>query len=87
MLIRVLSVHRSLGCTIVEMLTVNPPWHEFETMAAIYKIATCDFKAQYSLPSGSSDLAHDILNRCFQSPESRPSAEELLRHRFCKEHR
>ena len=65
------------------MITTNPPWIEFETMAAIFKIATSDHP-RYELPVESSDYARDILRLCFiLDTEKRPSAEELLRHKFC----
>jgi serine/threonine protein kinase len=67
------------------MLSGHPPWYEFETMAAIFKIATSDWP-QYELPSSVSEAAEDFVRRCFQKdPQQRMSAEELLRHRFCRE--
>ena len=76
---------RSIGCTVVEMLTKDPPWIEFEAMAAIFKIATADHP-RYELPSHSTDVARDFINRCFRRTQTeRPSAEELLRHKFCRE--
>lgn len=47
-------VYRSLGCTVVEMLTTKPPWAEFEPMAALFKIAT-----QPTEPSLPHDLCED----------------------------
>ena len=68
------------------MLTTNPPWIEYETMAAIFKIATSEHPL-YELPKGTSDYARDILRLCFQlDTDKRPSAEDLLRHRFCNEY-
>ena len=31
---------RALACTVVEMLTTKPPWYEYESMAALFKIVT-----------------------------------------------
>lgn len=45
---------RSLGCTVVEMLTTKPPWSEFEPMAALFKIAT-----QPTEPTLPLDLSED----------------------------
>ena len=45
---------RSLGCTVVEMLTTKPPWSEFEPMAALFKIAT-----QLTEPALPIDLSED----------------------------
>lgn len=47
-------VLRSLGCTVVEMLTTKPPWAEFEPMAALFKIAT-----QPTEPALPHDLSED----------------------------
>ena len=78
---------RSLGCTVVEMLTTNPPWIEFEAMAAIFKIATSE-RPRYELPAGISDSTKDFLRLVFfKLPASRPSARELLQHRFIKAYR
>ena len=67
------------------MLTTDPPFIEFETMAAIFKIATCKHPL-YELPSEVSDVCVDMLNMCFRQPESdRPSAEHLLHHKFAIE--
>ncbi|XP_077997283.1 mitogen-activated protein kinase kinase kinase 3-like isoform X2 [Glandiceps talaboti] len=71
----------SIGCTVVEMFTKNPPWAEFEAMAAIFKIATQ--QTQPDLPHYVSEDARDFLKLIFSKiPEDRPSAAELLRHPF-----
>lgn len=76
----------SLGCTVVEMLTGNPPWHEFEGVAAIFKIATHD-PPIYQLPPSSSNLSKEFLACCFfRNPKERWSAEQLLMHKFVKEY-
>lgn len=73
---------RSLGCTVVEMLTQRPPYAEYESMAAIYKIATEDHP-QYKLPSTISKTCYEILALTFKkNHKDRPTAEDLLRHRF-----
>lgn len=72
--------HRSLGCTVVEMLTEKPPWAEYEAMAAIFKIATQPTNPL--LPSHTSDQARDFISCIFVEAKHRPSAEELLRHPF-----
>lgn len=72
----------SLGCTIVEMLTQRPPYADFESMAAIYKIATEDHP-QYKLPNNVSKTCYEILQLTFKkNHKDRPTAEDLLRHRF-----
>ena len=73
---------RSLGCTVVEMLSGKPPWNEFEGVAVIYCIGTVD-KPVYSLPDSVSDIARDFVERCFiREPIQRPSAIELLSDPF-----
>lgn len=73
---------RSLGCTVVEMLTEKPPWAEYEAMAAIFKIATQPTNPQ--LPSHISEPCRDFLKQIFVEARHRPSAEELLRHQFAQ---
>lgn len=74
------SARRSLGCTVVEMLTEKPPWAEYEAMAAIFKIATQPTNPL--LPSHISEQARDFIHCIFVEAKHRPSAEELLRHPF-----
>lgn len=74
------SVLRSVGCTVVEMLTQRPPWAEFEAMAAIFKIATQPTNPV--LPPNVSDHCREFLRRIFVETKQRPSADELLRHIF-----
>lgn len=72
--------YRSVGCTVVEMLTQRPPWAEFEAMAAIFKIATQPTNP--TLPPHVSDHCRDFLKRIFIETKQRPAAEDLLRHIF-----
>ncbi|KAK3721211.1 hypothetical protein RRG08_044220 [Elysia crispata] len=75
----------SVGCTVVEMLTMKPPFAEYEPFAAMYQIATCRHP-RYDIPPQTSMHAKDFLLHTFQvkGPE-RPSAEALLDHRFVKD--
>ena len=68
------------------MLTKNPPWVEFEAMAAIFKIATCK-EPNYTLPAEVSPTCRDFLKLCFRKKTSeRPSARDLLEgHRFLRD--
>lgn len=73
---------RSVGCTIVEMLTTKPPWAEFESMAALYKIAM-EKRPHFTLPNHISELCHDVLSKAFdRNPSTRPTAIDLLGHRW-----
>ena len=74
----------SVGCTVVEMLTSNPPWFQLDACAAPFKIATADYPS-YQLPAFSSQDAEAMLHLCFQKqPSCRPSADELLTTNFCQ---
>lgn len=76
---------RSLGCTVVEMLSGNPPWHNFEGIAAIYRIATSP-APEYKLPPSTSNVATDFLLLCFiKEYNQRPTAVELLSNPFVNE--
>ena len=53
------SFSRSIGCTVVEMLTGKPPWAEFEPMAALFKIATEE--TEPDVPQETSSDARDFI--------------------------
>lgn len=75
---------RSLGATIVEMLTTNPPNHDLEAMAAIFR--TAKKPPKYELPNAISQNARDFIKRCFtMDPNSRPTAHQLLRDEFVRD--
>lgn len=75
----------SLGCTVVEMLSGNPPWADFEGIAAIYRIAT-SAAPEYKLPPRTTDVAKSFLLRCFvKEYDKRPTAIELFSHPFVNE--
>ena len=60
----------------------NPPWHEFEGVAAIFKIAT-EKPPIGEVSQKVSKSAADFIELCFRrKKDSRPSAKELLRHPF-----
>ncbi|XP_065834384.1 mitogen-activated protein kinase kinase kinase 3-like [Oscarella lobularis] len=71
----------SLGCTVVEMLTTKPPWHELEAIAALFKIATEATKPD--LPDHVSECVRDFIAiTLIMDKETRPSADKLLDHGF-----
>lgn len=72
----------SVGCTVIEMITGQPPWHQFTSpMAAMFNIAS-----DSSLPDLPSTISHDALDLitiCLQrDPSKRPSVTALLMHPF-----
>ena len=68
----------SLGSTIIQLLTTQPPNHEFNMTAAMFRIVTDDCPP---LPNDISPHLRDFLLRCFvKDPEKRASARELLHH-------
>ena len=69
----------SVGCTVVEMLTTHPPWHDFSDMAAIKKIIGPNQYPTYELPAALCKEVEEFLQSCFRrDPTKRPSAQELL---------
>jgi len=67
---------------VVEMVTGHPPWHKFEGVAAIFKIAT-EHPPVYQLPDTTSDELRHFLDACFRlSVDERPTAADLLQHSF-----
>ena len=68
----------SLGCTVIELLTTNPPYSGLHPCTAMIKISQ---EPMPPLPEGLSDELRDFLTKCFQKdPSKRISAEGLLRH-------
>jgi len=64
------------------MVTGHPPWHEFEGVAAIFKIAT-EYPPTYKLPGSASVSLRQFLSACFTlSVDDRPAAKQLLQHSF-----
>ena len=64
------------------MLTGNPPWHELEGVAAIFKIAT-EMPPIGEVSRRVSNAAAEFLALCFQrDKEDRPSAKDLRHHVF-----
>ncbi len=68
----------SLGSTIIQLLTTQPPYYEFDAMAAMFRIVRDKCPP---LPNGISDNLRDFLLKCFEKdPENRASAKDLLKH-------
>jgi hypothetical protein len=72
----------SLGCTVVEMLTGNLPFAEYENpMTAMYHIASG--KSPPLSKEYASDIAINFVQTCCNvDPDSRPTVEDLLKHPF-----
>ena len=72
----------SVGCTVFEMATGHPPWHEMKPIAAIYAIGSGDSDPP-TLPSHFSNEARDFVQICLsRNPDERPTALKLLNHPF-----
>ena len=73
----------SLGCSIVEMLTCKPPWHDVEFTQLCIKMLGSNLTPEYELPVNLSNLAREFikLTLCLEY-DKRPTATELLQHEF-----
>ena len=70
----------SLGATIIELFTTNPPYHDLNAMATLHAIGTDEHPP---LPKNMSTLAKDFLLECFQKQANlRISAKLLLKHKW-----
>ncbi|KAM5290327.1 mitogen-activated protein kinase kinase kinase 15 [Glossophaga mutica] len=72
----------SLGCTVVEMATGRPPFHELgDPQVAMYKVGM--FKIHPHIPEVLSAAARAFLLCCFEpEPHRRATATDLLKNNF-----
>eukprot|EP00638_Chattonella_subsalsa_P004850 CAMPEP_0117764582 /NCGR_PEP_ID=MMETSP0947-20121206/19482_1 /TAXON_ID=44440 /ORGANISM="Chattonella subsalsa, Strain CCMP2191" /LENGTH=719 /DNA_ID=CAMNT_0005586833 /DNA_START=47 /DNA_END=2207 /DNA_ORIENTATION=- len=75
-----------IGCTLVHLLTGQPPWDVIEVVednVADLKIVNANDPP--AIPKGISDSFKDFLALCFhRDPAVRPNVQELLKHPFVK---
>jgi len=72
----------SLGCTLIEMATGEPPWSEYKNpMTVLYNIL--NLKSPPPIPKGLSAELKDFLICCLKiNPIERLNVYQLLRHPF-----
>ena len=72
----------SLGCTLIEMVTAQPPWGKFSSqLAAMMHIACCEQSPP--LEEDVSPHLRDFVSICTRrTPKERPRACKLIQHAF-----
>lgn len=72
----------SIGCTVIELLTGNPPYYNLNQYSALCRIVEDDHPA---FPETVSEPCKDFLMKCFQKePSMRAEAVTLLKHRWIR---
>ncbi|KAI4299024.1 hypothetical protein L6164_032519 [Bauhinia variegata] len=72
----------SLGCTVLEMLSRQPPYSDLEGMQALFRIGR---GVPPDVPDSLSKDARDFILKCLQvNPNDRPTATQLMDHPFLK---
>lgn len=70
----------SVGCTVIELLTGQPPYAELAPMPALFRIVQDDHPP---VPEGASTACRDFLMQCFQKDAHlRVAAKKLLKHQW-----
>ncbi|KAG5641912.1 hypothetical protein DXG03_003979 [Asterophora parasitica] len=74
----------SLACTVIELLTGQPPYAEIaNSMSVMFRIVEDE---RPPLPDSCSPFLQDFLTQCFsKDPKQRPSAEMLCEHPWLKQ--
>ncbi|KRX02442.1 Protein kinase-like domain [Pseudocohnilembus persalinus] len=68
----------SVGCTVIELLTGNPPYHDLLQYPALLRMVEDEHPP---LPEGVSEDCVDFLLQCFErDPAQRIDASQLLKH-------
>lgn len=74
----------SLGITCIEMYEAKPPYAEIHPMRAIFMIPSKPAPSIRDKTKCSNDLL-DFVTRCLmKNPQERPTASELLQHKYIK---
>ena len=60
-----MCLHRSIGCTVMEMLTCRPPYRDLDPFPAMFKIASEGINVDKLNLSKCSEHARDFLSLCF----------------------